>query len=441
MESTESVNTDPATSPVKAPKSLVKGEIGDLKKEVPKKPRERDRTKDRSSTIKPIQPPKQQRESIASVLSPVESDFPPPETPAPLQLDLLSPVTSEPSAVRPESRDTPPPPDLNPGASNSDVFNTAGRISRRARGSVSYAEPNLRDKMRRPTKDLVDAVGADERGQRAASAKPDGSKSESEDANGTEMNQVIRTVIIKKEDALSESSKWKSLASIETSKSQQERAKAEASSPLGNKTTADLPASVITERKRRTSALHRSEEPSQYDDKPATSGSGTAIAALVAAGGSKKLKNVLLEPREEQEEKKQLDDPLGIYDFDESTPSGHETIIVGKEQPLVTGLMRSSRRQSSVLSSSRILAAALDAGSEGKEGAAASKSGRRRRETLGGAESTGLNVPLAEGQGEAKAENPNLKAAKSVLGLGAGFAEGGSGRAERAASRRRSMML
>ncbi|OXV08782.1 hypothetical protein Egran_03456, partial [Elaphomyces granulatus] len=41
---------------------------------------------------------------------------------------------------------------------------TSGLVSRptrRPRGAVSYAEPNLRDKMRRPTNEFVDAVGAD----------------------------------------------------------------------------------------------------------------------------------------------------------------------------------------------------------------------------------------------------------------------------------------
>lgn len=36
----------------------------------------------------------------------------------------------------------------------------ASRPSRRQRAVVSYAEPNLRDKMRRPTSELIDAVGS-----------------------------------------------------------------------------------------------------------------------------------------------------------------------------------------------------------------------------------------------------------------------------------------
>lgn len=437
------MNTDPVTSPVKASKPIDKGEIGDSRKEGPKKSRDRDRTRDRSSSVKTTQSPRKQQENTASVLSPVESDSPPPETPAPPPLDLFSPVTSEPSAARPESRDTPPPPDLNPDASNGDAFNAAGRIPRRARGSVSYAEPNLRDKMRRPTKELVDAVGADERVQRAASTKPEGSKSESEDANGIDRNKVIRTVFIKKEESLSESSSWKNLASIEPSQSQQERAKAEPLSPLRNKTTADLPASVITDRRRRTSALHRSEDLPQHEEKPATSGSSTAIAALMAAGASKKSKNALTAARDDPEVEKQLDRQLDIYDFNESTPDGHGTIVPEKEQPVMPTATRSSRRHPSVHGSSRSTASVPDAGAGGKEGPTVSRAGGRRRETLGIGGSIGLDATLAAATEEAVAKdgNPDLKAAKSVLGLGAAFVEGGGGRAERAASRRRSMML
>ncbi|KAI9928497.1 hypothetical protein MW887_001710 [Aspergillus wentii] len=40
-----------------------------------------------------------------------------------------------------------------------DMLNAPSRVTRRQRAVVSYAEPNLRDKMRRPTKELIDAVG------------------------------------------------------------------------------------------------------------------------------------------------------------------------------------------------------------------------------------------------------------------------------------------
>ena len=66
--------------------------------------------------------------------------------------ELLSPNSPEPAPPADASRgDTPPPADISSTGETS-------RPGRRNRTAVSYAEPNLRDKMRRPTKELVDAV-------------------------------------------------------------------------------------------------------------------------------------------------------------------------------------------------------------------------------------------------------------------------------------------
>lgn len=67
--------------------------------------------------------------------------------------NLNTPFSPE-SASREDVKDTPPP------AHISSLGETA-RASRRARSAVSYAEPNLRDKMRRPTKELYDAVSGE----------------------------------------------------------------------------------------------------------------------------------------------------------------------------------------------------------------------------------------------------------------------------------------
>lgn len=84
-------------------------------------------------------------------------------TPAPVpsslaEVDILSPHSPPSAASAPATdensrggSDTPPPADISSKGETS-------RASRRSRGVVSYAEPNLRDKMRRPTKDMVDAV-------------------------------------------------------------------------------------------------------------------------------------------------------------------------------------------------------------------------------------------------------------------------------------------
>lgn len=63
--------------------------------------------------------------------------------------ELLMPMSPE--SVSAARGDTPPPADISSRGE-------AARPSRRNRTAVSYAEPNLRDKMRRPGKELVDAV-------------------------------------------------------------------------------------------------------------------------------------------------------------------------------------------------------------------------------------------------------------------------------------------
>lgn len=73
-----------------------------------------------------------------------------PETSAP----LITPDTPDRAAPQEAPADTPPPGYL---ALNGET----ARPSRRARSAVSYAEPNLRDKMRRPTKELFDAVAGE----------------------------------------------------------------------------------------------------------------------------------------------------------------------------------------------------------------------------------------------------------------------------------------
>lgn len=76
---------------------------------------------------------------------------------------LMSPYSPEPTMGGDEPRgDTPPPADIS-------LDGETSRPSRRNRTTVSYAEPNLRDKMRRPTKELFDAVTGEGKYTRRAS--------------------------------------------------------------------------------------------------------------------------------------------------------------------------------------------------------------------------------------------------------------------------------
>ena len=105
------------------------------------------------------------RQSEMKVQSQVEgvSDAPgansdlPPKTPANLD-EMLSPISAEPSASNsgPARRGPQEAAIIN---SVEDVLNgSIGRASRRAKSAVSYAEPKLNSKMRRPGKELVGAI-------------------------------------------------------------------------------------------------------------------------------------------------------------------------------------------------------------------------------------------------------------------------------------------
>lgn len=133
-------NLDVANSPKK--RTARNNTIDEEKSRLLKTKTPRDRTSTARSRSKSVDP-----EAIEAPKT-VEVEIEP-ETPAPA--DIFSAPSTAPSA-RPLTRDTPPPGDIT-------TENLEGaRPSRRARASVSYAEPNLRDKMRRPTKELVDAI-------------------------------------------------------------------------------------------------------------------------------------------------------------------------------------------------------------------------------------------------------------------------------------------
>ena len=130
----------------------------------------------------------------------------PPKTPA--TLDVLSPSSTEPS-IRSNAQPT----EMAVTASVEDVVSNAGRGSRRARAAVSYAEPNLRDKMRRPGKELVTAVdGIDHFKNRESSARAE-SVDRHRDGDGV------------KKEQLADDAAWKRLP----------QAKDEPPSPLSNK--------------------------------------------------------------------------------------------------------------------------------------------------------------------------------------------------------------
>lgn len=144
---------DDLLSPKKATQSAV---MGDPKKltlgsEPIKIPIKKKKTVPITLDIPNLEPP------IA--LKPIQE----PETPS-ADPGHVFPDTPESKSVEDRGAgDTPPPADIS-------VYGETSRPSRRARAAISYAEPNLRDKMRRPTKELYDAVSGEGKFVRSSSA-------------------------------------------------------------------------------------------------------------------------------------------------------------------------------------------------------------------------------------------------------------------------------
>lgn len=364
----ESVNTDPVVSPVKKSTGSANDIINAAKKDANRRSNEREGNPDKITAAKPINNVARQVEIRNAPKGPVpDKKEMPATTPGPPDLDLFSPTYTEPSAARLESRDTPPPPDLHQNATAGE-----GRLSRRSRSSVSYAEPSLRAKMRRPTKELVDAVGADERIQRAVSAKPEVEKTDDE-CDGLFDKPAdkpkARMVVIKKEDGTIESTDWKTLPQA----TDLLLGRPEPTSPLQHKTStndsaADLPASVITDRRRRASILPSAHNESSYkpDGQPtsgqsrSTSTSDSTVAALVT--GSKKPARTQTEFQESAEKANGISNKSGgpndeadpnIYEVEESPTKTVESDHSRQAASSTTSTsnkpaIRGSRRSSSV---------------------------------------------------------------------------------------------
>lgn len=380
----------------------------------------RNRLKDRAS--KPVPAPKE----FAAINAPSIPAKDAPETPAPLSHDLLSLVSSVPSAARTLSRDTPPPSELQPDASNA-----GDRATRRPRGSVSYAEPNLRDKMRRPTKDLVDAVGACDRPQHIATFTVEERNLGSGSALGKGAPEAMN---VKEESDPNASDLWQIPSSTQSQEQRHQQGLVEPTSPLGNKISVppgELPTSVITNRRRRTVELHRTEaegtEQSSHQNHP---GAGSAISAL--AGGSQR-------PRRREEENKVREEPEIMKDPSGSSPADGLENEDGKRVQesaigTTTTTLRNPRRNSTRPGEEGSTTTVTGEG-RGSGGGPAARKRERRKDTVAGAGGV-------RGDGD-----PELKSVRSVASLSHGggalgvVGEEVTGRAERAAMRRRSMML
>jgi len=325
---------------------------------------------------------------------------PEPETPA--ALDIFSPPESRPSTARPESRDTPPPPDLGPGSEGH-------RPSRRARASVSYAEPSLRDKMRRPTKELVDAVARD------AKLQQNSIKLEGIIPQGA--NVDIQGLSIKTE--LEGDDSWKTMPAPSATTVE--------NSPLGNKAphAVSLPNTITTHRKRRESLL------TQAEAEVPRSTSGNAIVALLAS--NRKARAEAIEKSLDNGNIPKGTSPVDIYEFRGSPPSSDAaTTNTAKSEKTIAP--RNARRHTTV---SRDIALIDD--SEASDMEVVKKIEgivpRRRQSSIVPKTSSSASIESKRHDDDEK----SLRKTTSTAAIG-DIAAGGS-RSDRIAARRRSMML
>ena len=248
---------DDISSPKKTSKPLMAGEIAMVQADPVKAKASNERPKSKSRSNPPV---KIEAIPAPQILPPTMIEL---ATPL-VEPALLSPSSPEPASADVGHRgDTPPPADIS-------SMGETTRPSRRNRTAVSYAEPNLRDKMRRPTKELFDAVaGEGKYPRRSSQAEP----------LGPEMLKMER------ESDARES--WKRLPAVSDHLGEPEPGSIPAS-PLASKTSPpqDLQDNFVTDRRRRPSTIAAKEaevadqgnkivgQPTKADTCPEKSGSG-----------------------------------------------------------------------------------------------------------------------------------------------------------------------
>lgn len=356
----------------------------------------------------------------------INLDALPPKTPA--VEGIFSPPTTEPSTSRPESKDTPPPGDL----SAADQIG-AGRPGRRARPQVSYKEPSLHTKMRRPDAKLVDAIV-----DRRTSVEPQTAPS------------TTSKPTIKRETA--EELGWKPVSAIPGRAGEEE---AESGSPLRQKLD------------RREIGQEGKSSPASDSINVKASAASKAISALISETSTAKRKAATTAPSASEsidsktqnrpaakdpiiKQEEDTKDNLAIFDFTDSSPADTATNPRTRINELAKAA-RNARRHSSVpvsLPEERKLER-----SEKAEGALPSLhkrtgSGNVKSSSTSNltkstnASSTRLNSVKDKKVGlPPSSSSIDLKAKLDVVDEERKDKETTALRAERAASRRKSMML
>ena len=374
------VNTDPVTSPVKARAKDIS--IPNLKDTAnAQKIRKRAGRSEQAGEVN-IEDRQKGRRSATTVAA-TEARSTPFETPIFAASDFVSPASSEVSSVDAISQDTPPPSNLNIASCTAGEKDCMGRSSRRAKGAVSYVQPNLRDKMRRPTKELVDAVVGDRRSHSTSGA----------DARPTSDSEPIenemRKVVIKRE--------------VEPYDDGRDMIR-DPSSPLRNKNSGDdAGAGVIRRRRRRDTVAH-----------------GGAEAQDISCVSADRLGTVMIKPERDISICSRIQPD--IFDFQSSSPST-DTSSMTSSQDAPQGRRVTHRRSSVQTLRAEKPPATVEVSLGTRLGAG------KRGDILKG---------LAESFDRLSEDERTKVGFRSSNG---GQGERGKAHAERIASRRRSMML
>lgn len=260
-----------------------------------------------------------ERNTQRKLPAPVDTSNPPappivtaiiePETPSP-DNPLLAPGTPDHSASRDATRDTPPPADIS-------SMGETSRPSRRARASISYAEPNLRDKMRRPTKEMVDAVSGEGKLIHRSGQKPDHQVAASGSTGSRESGAL---------------GSWGNLSAVEALAKESARRQS-VLSPLATKESTEeaLPTAIATGRRKRMSSVGTKESLSLMEQlankKPTDSSRDTSPPAAAVLAVS--------------------DDSGDVYDFTTSSPMSETKDSHDGENASITAHESSKNRKSS----------------------------------------------------------------------------------------------
>ncbi|KAI2784025.1 hypothetical protein F4815DRAFT_441682 [Daldinia loculata] len=309
--------------------------------------------------------------------------------------NLAVPDTPE-ATPREEVRDTPPPTDISSRGETS-------RGSRRARTAVSYAEPNLRDKMRRPTKQLLDAVsGEGKHLRRTSQSKKD------------EFPSSNPSSVVKSEGKLGS---WKDLPADRNMSRTNLDVMASPLARKGSKASSDdLTMSVAMDTKKRADA----------ESSACSSGESNAIKSSSRAAG----RRVDEIAAREAEVAKIFDDEADVYDFPSSSPKdGSKRTVTTEETSKRRNTKGSRQSRSRRLSSVAREDLELDAESQNHE--KAPRHAGSRRATMAASKESKMDIENAGHDSSMEGDSLNSSSSGDV----------DASVRDRASMRRRSMML